>query len=125
VPCSPPDLLRPELGKRSTALLADPRDYVGLKRLHIHRHAEVAGRFQMASGTGSGRGLRSMNSRKSLTVGHGRANRRMLSAFLAAFSVTRMAIWIRLPSMLPSNVPMYRPDGTGSTITEIASLRSQ
>jgi len=66
------------------------------------RHALVAGRFQIVSGTGSGRRLRSMNWRNSLTTGHGRANRRMLSAFLAAFSVTRMAIWIRLPSMLPS-----------------------
>src|SRR2546430_14210877 len=71
--------------------------------------AFLAGRFQMASGTGSGRRLRSMNSRKSLTIGHGRAKTRRLSTFPAAFSVTRMATWIRLPPMLPSNVTMYRP----------------
>ena len=33
----------------------------------------------MASGTGSGRRLHSMNWRNSFTIGHGRANRRMLS----------------------------------------------
>jgi hypothetical protein len=59
---------------------------------HLHRLALVAGRFQMASGTGSGRRLRSMHWRNSLTTGHGRANRRMLSSFLAPFSVTRTAI---------------------------------
>jgi hypothetical protein len=54
---------------------------------------------------------------ESLTTGHGRANSRMLSIFLAAFSVTRMAIWIRLPSMLPSNVTMYRPSGCWNSST--------
>src|ERR1700726_3977075 len=39
----------------------------------------------MASETGSGRKLRSMNWRKSLTIGYRRANRRMLSTLVAAF----------------------------------------
>jgi hypothetical protein len=42
-----------------------------------------------------------MNWRKSLTTGHGRANRRMLSIFLPAFSVTRMAIWIQVAVNAP------------------------
>jgi hypothetical protein len=38
----------------------------------------------MASGTGSGRRLHSMNWRNSFTIGHGRANRRMLSTFFGS-----------------------------------------
>ena len=34
-----------------------------------------------------------------------------------SISVTRMAIWIRLPSMLPSNVTMYRPSGFWNSCT--------
>ena len=60
----------------------------------------------MASGTGSGRRLRSIYSRNSFTTGDGRANTRRLSTFFVASSVTSRAIWIRLPSMPPSKVTM-------------------
>ena len=65
----------------------------------------------MASGIGPGRRSRSMHSRNTFTTGHGRACTRMLTTLLAEFSVTRMAICIRLPRTLPSNVTMYRPSG--------------
>ena len=58
----------------------------------LHFDDAVAGSAQIASGTGSGRRLRSMYSRKSLTIGHGRANPRRLSTLFAASSVTSMAI---------------------------------
>src|SRR5262249_28514557 len=76
-----------------------------------------AGSSQSASGTGSGRRLCSIYSRKSLTTGHGRMKARMLSAFPWASSVTSIAIWIRLPSMAPSNVTMYLPSGLWNSST--------